>query len=235
MYRTGDLVMWDEPGVLVYAGRADDQLQVRGIRVELAELEAILEGAPGVRQAAVRPVAEEAGRADALVAYLVFTDEKEPTPAALREHLGQYVQEAVIPSQFVQLEAMPRTPSGKIDRRALADSADMLRAGERVTPQTETERAVAAIWRTHLGLDEIGVNENFFEVGGHSLLAIRVQHDLISEFGVDVEAGFVFDFPSVAEQASQIEILLTQDVDLDEMMQLLEQVENAGLNPDEFG
>jgi nonribosomal peptide synthetase DhbF len=227
MYRTGDVAAWNTEGGLEYMGRADDQLQVRGVRVELGEVESVLADAPGVRQAAVRAVNEAAGHADSLVGYVVFEEDAEPTAAELREHLGQFLAAAVIPSQFVPLDAMPRTSSGKINRKALPEPDTRLRSAERVLPQGETEETIATIWCEHLELDEVGVHEDFFEIGGHSLLATWVRHDLSEAFDVDVDLKLLFEATTIAGLATEIALLTANDIDMDDVLSLLAEFEET--------
>jgi surfactin family lipopeptide synthetase A/lichenysin synthetase A len=226
MYRTGDIASWNERGHLRYHGRRDGQVQVGGIRVELGEVESILATAPGVRLAAVGTVNESAGHADALVGYVVFEEGAAPSATDLREHLGSYLPDGVVPSRFVPLDEMPRTSSGKIDRTALPKSGELIRTKERVAPRNETEERVARIWCEHLGLDDVGVHDNFFEVGGHSLLAVRIQHDVSDEFDVDVPLGTIFENPTISELASKIAVLTADDVEMDDVLALLSEIED---------
>ena len=204
MYATGDVVRWAAPGVMAYVGRADNQLQVRGIRVELGELEAQLQGAPGVGQVAVIPVNEREGRADALIGYLVASGSDEISAPAVRAHLQRFAQDAVIPSQWVVLDEMPRTPSGKIDRSALPAPDQRTRERERVAPRDDTERTLAGLWAEALEVDEIGVHENFFEIGGHSVTAIQIIARA-KERGLLLRPLQFFQHPTVARLARVVE------------------------------
>lgn len=204
LYRTGDLGAWDEQGQLTYSGRVDHQVQVRGIRVELAELESRLRAIPGVRLAAVVAPDLAAGRAETLVAFVQVDDDFDLT--TLRSHLERYLPEAVIPSRFVSLDDFPTTPSGKIDRRQLPTSADFVRSENRTAPQTDTQKAVARLWKESLGLDEVGIDENFFEIGGHSLLAVRIQHELSAALNVEIPLAQMVRHPTVASLAEWVDV-----------------------------
>ena len=205
MYRSGDRVAWRPDGVLVFQGRTDDQIQLRGLRVELGEIEFHLERAPGVASAAVTVVYSEDGRAEALQAYVVPIAEAELQPSALREHLAQHIDTAKIPGRFIRLQEMPRTPSGKVDRKNLPTSDDMLRRKDRVAPSTPTEQRIAAIWCELLELSGVGVHENFFELGGHSLLAVRAQGALTQALDVDVPLQLLLDAPTIHRLAAHLD------------------------------
>ncbi|MFB6374662.1 MAG: amino acid adenylation domain-containing protein, partial [Bradymonadaceae bacterium] len=199
MYRTGDVASWNRHGHLEYRGRADDQLQVRGVRVEIGEIEAHLESAPGVSRGAVRPVDEEAGRADQLIGYLVADQEAgEPSPSAIRDYLVDRLTREVVPNRYVVLDQLPATESGKLDRSELPGPDQVLRSKERIPPRNETEKKLADIWRQHLELEEVGVYENFFEIGGDSIKATRVA-SRAEQAGVFVDSRDLIDHQTIAE------------------------------------
>ncbi|HJX27815.1 MAG TPA: amino acid adenylation domain-containing protein, partial [Thermoanaerobaculia bacterium] len=164
LYRTGDLARQGPDGTLHFLGRIDHQVKIRGFRIELGEIEAELVALAGVRQAVV--VARE-GR---LVAYVVGTATAEELRRSLRERLAEYM----VPTIFVALAALPLTPSGKVDRKALPDPGRQSAAESYLAPRTPVEEVVAGIWAEVLGLERIGADGHFFELGGHSLLATRV-------------------------------------------------------------
>jgi non-ribosomal peptide synthase protein (TIGR01720 family) len=174
MYRTGDLVRWTPDGELDYRGRIDQQVKVRGFRIELGEVEAALLRHPAVA-GAVAAVREDDGH-KRLVAYLVPEDGAEIPPAAtLREFLAQFLPAHLLPARLVPLESFPLTPSGKLDRAALPEPepGEDVAAGY-VPPSNPTETILADIWADVLGVREIGVRNNFFELGGDSILTIQV-------------------------------------------------------------
>ncbi|MES1240588.1 MAG: amino acid adenylation domain-containing protein, partial [Acidobacteriota bacterium] len=187
MYRTGDLARWLPDGNLDFLGRLDHQVKVRGFRIELGEIEAVLAGHPEVREAVVTAPGEGADRR--LVAYVV------PETAGLRPWLAARLPAHMVPSDVVALDALPRTPNGKIDRKALPAPQ---RQGGSEAPRNATEEAVAGVWRELLGAAEVGVHDDFFGLGGHSLLAVRVAVRL----GVPVSA--VFEAPTVAAMAERL-------------------------------
>ncbi|MFB6098166.1 MAG: condensation domain-containing protein, partial [Salinibacter sp.] len=207
VYRTGDRARWTSEERLEYLGRTDTQLQIRGIRIETGEVEATLAEAEGIDLAAVRPLNERSGKADGLVAYVVPTDDAETEPVALKEWSEAHLPGPAVPRSIQVLDEMPLRPSGKIDRSALpAPDTVTERREDRTPPQTETQRQVASIWKHHLDLEEVGIHENFFRVGGHSLLAVRVQHDIADQLGAEVPLETFLDAPTIADLADALEV-----------------------------
>ncbi|HVG11011.1 MAG TPA: amino acid adenylation domain-containing protein, partial [Thermoanaerobaculia bacterium] len=194
MYRTGDLTRYLPDGQLEYLGRVDHQVKVRGFRIELGEIEAALVDHEAVSGAVV--VARE-GR---LVAYVV----PGPVPS-LREFLRQRLPEFMVPSAFVFLPELPLTPNGKVDRKALPAPDEAVRAARGfVAPRTPEEELLAGIWSELLGVERVGVEDDFFEIGGHSLLAARVAARVRSAFGVELTLRSLFEAPTVAGLAGLV-------------------------------
>ncbi|MDQ3403410.1 MAG: amino acid adenylation domain-containing protein, partial [Actinomycetota bacterium] len=191
MYRSGDRVLWTDDGVLDFLGRADDQVKIRGFRIEPGEVAAALRELPGVLDAAVL------ARDGRLVAYVVGDPEGDPR-ALLAGNLPGYM----VPAAVVSVPALPLTSSGKLDRRALP--APVFDAGDFTEPRTEAERLVAAAWADVLGVERIGADDNFFAVGGDSILSIRVVSRLREVFGVRLSPRALFEHPTVAELARAI-------------------------------
>ncbi|WP_260636943.1 non-ribosomal peptide synthase/polyketide synthase [Streptomyces angustmyceticus] len=209
MYRTGDLVRWGADGDLRYAGRADDQVKVRGFRIEPGEIESALRRSPQVRDAvvAVRAAAgqQPAGPAR-LVAYVVPADgTPRPLPVPeLRDHLAGLLPPHMIPSVFVPLDRLPLTPNGKTDRRALPDPDPASAVtGPHVAPRTDTERQIARIWADVLGLDTVGADDNFFDLGGDSILSMQVVSRL-RRAGLHLATKDLFTHQTVAELATVV-------------------------------
>jgi amino acid adenylation domain-containing protein len=198
LYRTGDRARWRADGTLEFQGRLDRQVKIRGFRIELGEVEAAVAAVPGVREAAA-VVREDAPGVRRLVAYAaaggVTGDE---VRAALRERLPDYM----VPAAVVVMDALPRSATGKLDRRALAapEAAETEDAAH-VAPRDETEAAVAGAWAKVLGRDRVGVHDNFFELGGDSILVIQTIARA-AEAGVTLHAWQMFRFHTVAEQAA---------------------------------
>ncbi|MEV6443363.1 non-ribosomal peptide synthase/polyketide synthase [Amycolatopsis sp. NPDC051716] len=205
MYRSGDRVSRTREGALRYHGRADQQVKIRGFRIEPGEIEATLLALPEVGSAAVLAREDEPGR-KRLVAYVVAaTPATPPSTARLREHLGRSLPDYMVPSAFVMLDELPLTRNGKLDQRALpAPAAAAPESAEFAEPRTETERTVAAVLATTLGLERVGADGNFFELGGDSILSIRFTSALREAFGVEVSPRTVFDHPTVAGLAAAL-------------------------------
>jgi amino acid adenylation domain-containing protein len=175
MYKTGDLVRWRSDGQVVYLGRIDHQVKLRGYRIELGEIEAQLRRCAGVQDAAVL-VREDARGDKRLVAYYCTNDAAQALDVArLKVQLTKHLPNHMVPSAYVALEAMPLTPNGKLDRPALPapDASAVVSATQFVAPSTPMEERVATVWRDLLGLDKVGIHDNFFDLGGHSLLLLQ--------------------------------------------------------------
>ena len=203
MYRTGDLVRWRPDGTLAFMGRIDHQVKVRGFRIELGEIESVLGGHPAVEQAVVI-VREDRPGDKRLAAYLVPVDPEEaPTVGALRGYLKERLPEYMVPPIFIVLDAMPLTPNGKVDRRSLpAPDRNRPELGEEyVAPRNPTEAALVAIWSRVLEIERIGVNDDFFDLGGDSLMVIKVVSQA-NKAGLGVTTKQVFQNRTVAELAA---------------------------------
>jgi natural product biosynthesis luciferase-like monooxygenase protein len=205
MYRTGDLVRFRADGVIDFLGRIDHQVKLRGHRIELGEIEAALMQHSAIRQAVVVLRADNAEE-PRLAAYLVPADDTVPEAATLRDFLKQKLPEHMIPSVFVSLEKMPLTPNGKVDRKQLPAPPDIRKAADAsfTAPAGNTEQAIAAIWRDILHAERVGVDDNFFDFGGHSLQVVQVQNRLRETLGIDVPVLKLFQFPTVRTLAKFI-------------------------------
>ncbi|GAA2694506.1 amino acid adenylation domain-containing protein [Actinosynnema pretiosum] len=203
LYATGDVVRWRPDGVLEYLGREDHQVKVNGQRVETGEVEAALAAHAGVRQAAVTPVPDHAG-GTALAAYFVPAGPDVPTAAELREHLAAHLPAGWLPSHYAALESFPTTSSGKLDRGALpAPSAE--RAGPSAEPVTAAERLVARVWREVLGRSSVSRDDDFFALGGHSLLLIKVVARIEGATGVRLGVQAAYEAPVLADLARLVD------------------------------
>jgi len=201
MYGTGDLCRRRKEGDIEYLGRKDYQVKLRGYRIELGEIEAKLRRHAGVREAVVVVAGENEKR---LVAYIVGESAGKADTKELREYLRGRLPEYMTPSTIIELERMPLTPNGKLDRKALPQPTE---ANERLGEEifTPVEELVGDIWREVLKQERFGLNENFFELGGHSLLATQVVSRVREIFGVDLGVRSVFEGPTVRSLAKNIE------------------------------
>ncbi|HEX3529114.1 MAG TPA: amino acid adenylation domain-containing protein, partial [Thermoanaerobaculia bacterium] len=198
LYRTGDRARWRSDGALELLGRMDHQVKVRGFRIELGEIEAVLAGHPAVREAAVTAAADTSGDRR-LVAYVSATEGGGPLDAAaLGVYLGSRLPAFMVPSMWVELAALPRTRTGKVDRQALPAPGETARGQTYEAPRTATEEVLAEIWGDLLRRQQVGVHDNFFTLGGHSLLATQVVCRLRDRLGVELPVRALFEQPTVA-------------------------------------
>ncbi|HEX2094169.1 MAG TPA: phosphopantetheine-binding protein, partial [Longimicrobiaceae bacterium] len=207
MYRVMDRVRWTGEGELEYGGRVDLQVKVRGYRIEPGEVEAALGEHAGVREAVVVAREDMPGERR-LVAYVVAAPgEALPSAAELRARLRERVPEYMVPSAFVVLEALPLTPSGKLDRRALPAPGRGDAGRAYLAPRTTAEELLAAVYAEVLRVERVGADDDFFALGGHSLLATRVVSRVRHAFGVDLPLRALFEAPTVAGLAARVEAL----------------------------
>ncbi|MER6505147.1 non-ribosomal peptide synthetase, partial [Streptomyces sp. NPDC001455] len=195
LYRTGDVVRWRADGRLDFLGRGDGQVKIRGFRIEVAEVEAVLARHASVGVVSVQ-VREDRPGVRRLVAYLVPARRAELGVAAVREHAAGLLPEYMVPSAFVVLDELPLTVNGKVDRRALP--APEAEAGEEyVAPRTDAERALAGIWADVLGVERVGVHDDFFALGGDSISSLKVVSRLRGVLGTGLSPRALFDHPTV--------------------------------------
>ncbi|MFE7466679.1 amino acid adenylation domain-containing protein, partial [Streptomyces sp. NPDC057499] len=218
LYRTGDRARHLPGGDIEFAGRADEQTKIRGFRIEPGEIEAALRKHPAVARAVVvaRP---DHGGAPQLVGYTVAHDGGTCDPDALRAHLRTLVPPYMVPAAFVALDTLPLNANGKVDRRALPapDPAAVRTGTEYVAPRTPGEELVAAIWQEVLGLERVGAEDDFFDLGGDSILTLQVTARIRNRFGVSLTVRAVHDAPTVAALADAVEERILQE--LEESMQ----------------
>jgi amino acid adenylation domain-containing protein len=209
LYKTGDLVRYLPDGNLEFLGRIDHQVKIRGFRIELGEIEALLSQHPSVQETAVI-VREDRPGDKRLVAYVVQTEEVYQTEEVLlllRRFLKEKLPDYMVPSALVLLEALPLTPNGKIDHKALP-KPEGLRADletSYVAPQTEIEHKIALIWQKVLDIKKVGTHDNFFDLGGNSLLFIQVQEQLVSVLNQDISVITLFQYPTISALVHYLE------------------------------
>jgi acyl carrier protein len=232
VYRTGDLAHRLSDGNIVFSGRRDHQVKVQGFRIELGEIEVVLAQDRGVREAVVLAREDESGERR-LIAYVVPTQRPAPSVSRLRRFLLEKLPEYMVPSAFVILEALPLTPNGKVDRRALP-SPDQARPeldDAYVAPRTPIEEGMARLFGEVLHLERVGIHDNFFDLGGHSLMATQLISRVQATYQVDLPLQRIFKKPTVAGLAALIEEMLVEQEDDQEMGHLLAELE--GLSEDE--
>ncbi|MBW4636656.1 MAG: amino acid adenylation domain-containing protein [Gloeocapsa sp. UFS-A4-WI-NPMV-4B04] len=203
LYKTGDLVRYRPDGTLEYQERCDRQVKVRGFRIELREIEAVLSQYPGVRTTVV--VVREDKLGSHLVAYLVPEPDAELENSAIRRFLEQQLPQYMVPTAFVILEALPLTPNGKVDRRALPAPATTELEKIFAAPRTPIQEVLAGIWVDILGLAQApSIHDNFFHLGGHSLLATQLISRIRSVFQVELPLRWLFESPTVAQLSDRL-------------------------------
>jgi len=205
LYKSGDLARYLPDGDIEYLGRIDHQVKVRGFRIELGEIEAVLSGHQGVHTSVV--IAREDAPGDKrLIAYLVVEQGQSPSISELRSFLKQKLPEYMVPSAFVMLGEMPLTPNGKVDRRALPEAPNCCLKSETgyLAPRTEVEQKIAAVWRETLGVEKVGINDNFFDLGGHSILIVHVHSKLLRALNVDLSIVNMFQYPTISSLAKYL-------------------------------
>jgi natural product biosynthesis luciferase-like monooxygenase protein len=209
LYKTGDVARYLEDGSVEFLGRSDQQVKVRGFRIEAGEIETALAAHAGVREAVI-VAREDVPGEKYLAAYFVAVGDGAPAPAELRRHLKEKLPEYMIPAAFVSLAALPLTPNGKVDRQALPapDHARLATDALYVAPRTPVEEVLAGIWAQIFRADKIGVDDNFFELGGHSLLATQVIARTRDTFQVELPVQSLFKTPTVAGLAAGVETAL---------------------------
>jgi len=203
LYRTGDLARYRPDGTIEYWGRADNEQKIRGFRVAVEEIEAALLLHPGISAAAVRAWPDASGN-KALTAYFVMRNGQEPTVAELRGFLAGTLPDFMIPARFMRLRTLPMTLTGKVDRMALPQSSESLLRSMVTPPQGHEEERLAALWKSVLNIAEVGRHENFFDLGGHSLLIAKLLRRVEREYGRRLAMAAVFQAPTVEAMARML-------------------------------
>lgn len=209
-YRTGDLVRVGADGQYTYLGRLDDQVQIRGFRVEPGEIISVLDQHPAVGSSAI--VVSGPDDAPVLSAYVVGAAAAPPVEEELRAHLSAVLPEHMVPRTFTTVPALPITVNGKVDRQALL-SLPRREHATSTAPRNDTERTIAAIVAERLGLPAVGVEENFFLLGGHSMLGAQLIIRISEQFGVELSLRTLFEHPTVAEMSEEVTRMLTEEID----------------------
>jgi amino acid adenylation domain-containing protein len=214
MYRTGDLARVLPSGEIEFLGRLDDQIKIRGYRIEPLEIVAALNAHPDISSSVVVAREDQVGE-KRLIAYLVMRDDSQLTAAGVRKHLGARLPDYMVPASFVRMVSIPLTANGKADRGMLPapDAGNTLRDGEFIEPATTVEKRLAAIIAPMLNVERIGLNDNFFFLGGHSLLGTQLITRIQEAFGVELSLLSLFDHPTIQEMAGEVEKLIFAKLD----------------------
>jgi acyl carrier protein len=200
LYRTGDLARHLRDGNIEFLGRMDHQIKVRGFRIELGEIESVLGNHPGITESVVVVQQDKQGE-KRLVAYIV--GENKPASGELRGYLRERLPEYMVPQTFVPLAALPLTPNGKIDRRSLPDPKSFAeQTTNYVAPRNEVEAVITNIWQNVLGVERVGIHDNFFDLGGHSMLAIHIHRKINAALQCKLSVIDMFQYPTVDSLAT---------------------------------
>jgi hypothetical protein len=224
LYRSGDLVRRLADGDMEYLGRIDQQIKIRGFRIELGEIESALRQHIQVIDAVVIVDGKEADAR--LIAYIV-SGSPAPSAAELRNHLSAMLPDYMLPSIFVLIDAVPLTPHGKVDRRALPSpiAGNIATAAEYIAPRTPTERELAAIWQELLEVERVGITENFFEIGGHSLSAMRVVARMQSIHDLDIPVSCLFLHPTIESLAAEVDVMRVSAHSDEDLLRILDEID----------
>ncbi|MCD9188137.1 MAG: amino acid adenylation domain-containing protein [Pyrinomonadaceae bacterium] len=225
MYRTGDMARFLADGNIEFLGRADFQLKIRGFRIEPGEIEIVLSQSPFVSEAVV--TAFEFSEFDKrLIAYVVPKNGATPEPAQIREFLKEKLPDYMIPSSFIVLDKIPLNTNGKVDRKnlPLPDKTAAFSGREYVAPETELEKFVSAVWMDVTGLEKIGTDDNFFDIGGHSLLAMQVVSQLSDSLETEIPLRLIFEFPTIRQLCGELQTFDSNGGDLETIARYLNQI-----------
>ncbi|KTD06954.1 amino acid adenylation domain-containing protein [Legionella jamestowniensis] len=224
VYKTGDLVKWQSHGILEYHERRDSQIKIRGFRIEISEIESCLDKIPCIYQCLVKPESAPNG-ALTLSAYLVLIDNEQITAAEIRSFLKSELPDYMIPTRFFVVEKLLTTPSGKLDRKHPPTPLRQLNlAQEHLAPQNELEKGLQEIWCSVLKTNDLGIYDDFFEMGGHSLAAMNIISQIKEKFSIHLSMRKLFDFSTIHSLAIEIEQLLQVNENCNSELSLSERI-----------
>ena len=223
MYRTGDRAVWLSDGAIKYLGRIDKQVKIRGYRIEMAEIETRLGEHPAIRDLALT-IRDDHRNEKRLVAYLVLNEDQSVQPNELRGWLREKLPEYMVPSVFEFLTSLPLNANGKVDLEALPEPLSLRPELESSfePPQTQTQRLIAGIWQEILNLSKVGIHDNFFDLGGHSLLLTQVHHRLKAGINKELTVIDLFKYPDIASLAAYLDQDRTENKQSDSYRQVME-------------
>ncbi|MCB0195324.1 MAG: amino acid adenylation domain-containing protein [Anaerolineae bacterium] len=215
LYYTGDLGRYRPDGTLEILGRLDDQIKIRGVRIEPNEIAVTLAQHPEIKSCFVMATQDEQEQ-PYLAAYIVPDSASSlPSPATLHHYLNQKLPAAMVPAAFITMDSLPLTPNGKIDRRKLPrpNRIEPIQSPDFVAPKGPVEEILAEVWQEVLGVDKIGIHDNFFQLGGHSLLAVQIVSRLHQDYEIELALRFLFEYPTIAQLAPVVEDILLSELD----------------------
>jgi tyrocidine synthetase III len=225
-YRSGDIGRWLRDGNIEFLGRNDFQIKIRGFRVEPDEVQSIINKLKGVKESLV--IVKEVIPGDKrLIAYIVYEEKEKYDEGFVRNELKKQVADYMVPSVIIGMDKFPLTPNGKIDRKLLAEPDLSKVKRDIVTPRNKFEKKIAEIWSEVLNIDNIGINDNFFDIGGHSLLIIRVHSEIEKEINKKIEVVDLFKYPTIASLSEFINCGNSDNIIIDKAMQRAENQKNA--------
>ena len=204
VYRTGDLVRWRADGAVEFLGRIDHQIKLRGFRIELGEIEAQLDALPGISQSVVL-LREDVPGLKQLVAYVIAADGQNPDAEQIRSALGRELPDYMVPAAVLALEHFPLSPNGKLDRKALPAPEAPTSGMVYTAPESPIEKELATMWAELLGADKVGIHDDFFALGGHSLVAMQMVSRIMTAMQVELPLDALFNAPTIAGLARQID------------------------------
>ncbi len=222
IYKTGDIARWLPSGDIEFLGRIDDQIKIRGFRVELGEIESVLNQLDDIKESVVIAIDDNSGNKK-LVAYIVSNKNKIDTSVIISE-ISKKLPAYMVPTFFIQLDKIPLNTNGKADRRQLANLKDFkLESNSYAEPQTNVEKKITKIWKEVLALDKIGIYDDFFEIGGHSLNAIQITSIIYKEFNIEIRLGDFFENPNIKTISKLIQLLqnIEEDDEVNEEVEII--------------
>jgi acyl carrier protein len=204
VYRTGDLVRWRADGAVEFLGRIDHQVKLRGFRIELGEIEAQLDALPGISQSVVL-LREDLPGLRQLVAYVITTDGQTLEAEQIRAALGKELPDYMVPATIIAMKEFPLSPNGKLDRKALPAPEAPASGSVYSAPESPVEKQLATMWAELLGADKVGIHDDFFALGGHSLVAMQLVSRIMTAMQVELPLDALFNAPTIAGLARQID------------------------------
>ncbi len=210
LYKTGDLAKWLPDGTIEFIGRKDAQVKLRGYRIELGEIEQVVTAQETVKQSVVEVITIHNEKH--LAAYIVSENDMDIDKASIKESLRTYLPEYMLPNYFIQLDAIPLTPNGKVDRKALPEIEDVSQTQqEYAAPTTDIEQKLAVIWQEVLGVEKVGVTDNFFELGGNSIKAVKIKNTIDKVFNTDIQVQTFFTNPTIQAVSAIVQLFISKN------------------------